>query len=466
MGIGRLLDLSVRTMSTYQSAIDIASQNISNAGSADYTRQKVVLASETANNGQGAGVKIQDVLRIRDEILDSQLRKYQSTYSDNTKRSEILQKIEALLGEPSDEGLSAYFTQFFNAWDELSANPTSTQLRLNVIQKAQQLSERYKDQIDGFSEIQFTTQREATVQVEKINHFLKEIHELNQKVYETEVRGNEANDLKDQRDKQINELSKLVNISVNRNSFGAVQVNVGGVYGADQTGFNQFKLSIINGQMKLVHSSNENAVAIVNGGEFNAIADIYSNKIIKYKADYETLATTFVNKVNEIHVSGNTLVNSGSSSTGIPFFGELAPGGSVINAFVDGKMYINTSILQSPKNIAASSTAGHDGNSEIANKIAALFKTKFSELGENNFVDKYAEILSSIGMDKVVADNGIKSGGLIMQNLETQKMSYSGVSIEEEMTNVMKYQRSFEAAAKLIKIADELLNTVINMAVR
>ncbi|MEW6653806.1 MAG: flagellar hook-associated protein FlgK [Bacteroidota bacterium] len=466
MGIGRLLDLSVRTMSTYQSAIDIASQNISNAGSPDYTRQKVVLASETINNGQGAGVKIQDVLRVRDEILDNQLRKYQSTYSDSTKRSEILQKIEAILGEPSDEGLSAYFTQFFNSWDELSANPTSTQLRLNVIQKAQQLSERYKNQIDGFSEIQYTIQKEATVQVEKINGYLKDIHELNQKVYETEVRGNDANDLKDQRDRQINELSKLVNISVNKNSFGAVQVNVGGVYGSDQSGYTQFKLAIVNGQMRLVHSANENSVAIVNGGEFNAVADIYSNKINKYKTDYETLAKTFVNKVNEIHISGNTLVYGGSSSTGIPFFGELAPDGSVVNAFADGKISINTSILQSPKNIAASSSPGHDGNSEIANKIAALFRTKFSELGENSFIDKYSEILSAIGMDKVTADNSIKSGGLIMQNLEAQKMSYSGVSIEEEMTNVMKYQRSFEAAAKLIKIADELLNTVINMALR
>lgn len=464
MSVGRLLDLSVRTMSTYQSAIDIASQNISNAGNADYTRQKIVLASESVNNGQGAGVKIQDVLRIRDEILDSQLRKYQSTYSDNTERSEILQKIEAILGEPSDDGLSAYFTEFFNSWDELSANPTSTQLRLNVVQKAQQLSERYKDQIDGFSEIQYSLQKDATVQVSQINGYLKEIHELNQKVYETEVRGNDANDLKDQRDKIIDSLSEIVNVSVNKSTYGAVQVNVGGVYGADQSSYNEFKLAIVNGQMRLVQTDNDNAVAIVNGGEFYAISDMYSNKINNYKSEYETLAETFVDKVNEIHMTGNTLVYGGSSTTGIPFFGEVAADGSIVNAFADGKMSINSSILQSPKNIAASSVAGQDGNSTVANQIAALSKTKFAELGETTFIDKYTEILNTIGMDKVVADNGIESGGLVMQNLSAQKMSTSGVSIEEEMTNVMKYQRSYEAAAKLIKIADELLSTVINMA--
>lgn len=464
MGVGRLLDMSVRTMSAYQSAIDVATQNISNAGSPDYTRQKVVLASETVNNGQGAGVKIQDVLRIRDEILDTQLRKYQSTYSDNTKRSEVLQKIEAILGEPSEDGLSSYFTQFFNAWDELSANPTSIQLRLNVVQKAQQLSERFKDQIDGFSEIQYTLQKEATVKVEQINGYLKEIHDLNQKIYETEVRGNDANDLKDQRDKQIDSLSQLVNISVARNTYGAVQVNVGGIYGSDQSGYNQFKLAIVNGQMRLVQADNESAISIVNGGEFNAISDIYSNKINQYKTEFETLGQTFVNKVNEIHMSGNTLLSGGSSATGIPFFGELASDGSVVNAFIDGKMSINTTVLQNPKNIAASSVPGQDGNSEIANRIASVFKTKYNELGENTFTDKYSEILSKIGMDKVIADNGIESGELVIQNLTNQKMSYSGVSIEEEMTNVMKYQRSYEAAAKLIKIADELLSTLINMA--
>lgn len=464
MGIGRLLDMSVRTMSTYQSAINVATQNISNAGSPDYTRQKVVLASETVNNGQGAGVKIQDVLRIRDEILDAQLRKYQSTYSDNTKRSEFLQKIEAIIGEPSEDGLSAYFTQFFNAWDELSANPTSTQLRLNVIQKAQQLSERFKDQIDGFSEIQYTMQKEAAVKVEQINGYLKEIHDLNQKIYETEVRGNDANDLKDRRDKQIDSLSQIVNVSVTKNAFGAVQLNVGGIYGSDQSGYNQFKLAIVNGQMRLVQADNESAVAIVNGGEFNAISDIYSNKINQYKTEFETLGRTFVNKVNEIHMSGNTLISGGSSTTGIPFFGELASDGSVVNAFLDGKISINTTVLQNPKNIAASSVAGQDGNSEIANRIASIFKTKYNELGEKTFTDKYAEILSKIGMDKVVADNSIESGKLVIQNLTNQKMSYSGVSIEEEMTNVMKYQRSYEATAKLIKIADELLSTLINMA--
>ncbi|MFA7418985.1 MAG: flagellar hook-associated protein FlgK [Melioribacteraceae bacterium] len=463
MGVGRLLDLSVSTMGAYQSAIDIASQNISNAGSKDYTRQKVVLASESVNNGQGAGVKVQDVLRVRDEILDSQLRKYQSAYSDSTKRSEILAKMEAILGEPSENGLSTYFTEFFSAWDELSTDPTSLQLRSNVIQKSQQLSERFQDQIEGFSEIQYSLQKEATVQVEEINGYLKDIHELNQKVYESEVRGAESSALMDQRDKLIDNLANLVNISVSKNSYGAVQVNVGGVYGADQSSYNQFKLAIINGQMRLTQKDNDNAIAVVNSGEFYANADIYSNKINDYKASYEQLAQTFVDKVNEVHMQGSTLLYGGSSSSGIPFFGELAADGSVVNAFVNGKMTLNTSILSSSKNIAASSVAGNDGNGDIATQIAALSNTKFSELGESTFTDRYTEILGVIGMDKVSADNAIESGGLITQNLEAQKMSYSGVSIEEEMTNVMKYQRSYEAASKLIQVADELLQTILNM---
>ncbi|MDP2037357.1 MAG: flagellar hook-associated protein FlgK, partial [Ignavibacteria bacterium] len=342
-------------------------------------------------------------------------------------------------------------------------DPTSLQLRSNVIQKSQQLSERFQDQIDGFSEIQYSIQKEATVQVDEINGYLKDIHELNQKVYESEVRGSNSSALMDQRDKLVDSLSNLVNISITKNSYGAVQVNVGGIYGADQSSYNEFKLAIINGQMRITQKDNDSAIAVVNGGEFYAISDMYSNKINDYKSAYEDLAETFVNKVNEVHMQGNTLLYGGSSSTDIPFFGELAPDGSVINAFVDGKMTLNSSILASSKNIAASSVSGNDGNSDIATQIAALSNTKFSELGESTFTDRYTEILGTIGMDKVSADNAIESSGLVTQNLQAQKMSYSGVSIEEEMTNVMKYQRSFEAASKLIKIADELLLTILNM---
>ena len=463
MSIGRLLDISVRTMNTYQSAIDTASQNISNAGNPDYTRQKVVFANEVGEKGIGIGVKIQDVLRIRNDILDSQLRKYQSSLSDSQKRSEVLKQIEAIISEPSSNGLSTFITEFFNAWDALSANPNSQQLRLTVIQKAQELSSRFKDTIDGFSEIQYMLQQDANVQVNQINDYLKGIYELNQRIYDAEARGTKANELKDQRDALIDKLSQIVNISVQKNDYGSVMVNVGGVYGADQTNYNQFEVKMVDGQLRLVSKLDSNSLAYVNGGEFFATSDLLSNKIAAYKSAYEKLATNFVDQVNAVHTQGYTLPIGGSSNTGIPFFGELNSSGKIVNAFVDGEIKINSAVLSDPRNIAASSVAGYEGNNEIATRIAELSKAKIPELDNQTFTENYTSIINSIAQEKVMSDNSITSNDLVVQNLKTQKASYSGVSIDEEMTNVMKYQRSYEAASKLVKIADELLQTILNM---
>ncbi|MCX7875621.1 MAG: flagellar hook-associated protein FlgK [Melioribacteraceae bacterium] len=463
MGIGRLLDISVRTMSTYQRAIDVAAQNISNAGNPEYTRQKVLFANEVGEQGKGIGVKIQDVMRIRNDILDSQLRKYQSTYSDSEKRSEVLKQIEAIISEPSANGLNTFITEFFNSWDSLASNPNSQQLRLTVIQKAQALSTRFKDTIDGFNEIQYMLQQDAYVQVNNINSYLKEIYQLNQKVYDAEARGTKANELKDQRDALIDKLSKIVNITVQKTENGSVSVNVGGIFGADQTNFNEFEVKMLDGQLRLVAKNDSKTFAFVNAGEFYAVTDLFSNKINSYKAAYENLAKNFVEQVNSLHIQGYTLPISGSSQTNIPFFGELNSGGQIVNAFVDGEIKINSAILSDPRYIAVSSVAGYEGDNSIAIKIAELSKAKIPELGNQTFAENYTSIINTIAQEKVKSDNSIVSNELVVQNLKNQKQSYSGVSLDEEMTNVMKYQRSYEASAKLIKIADEILETIVNL---
>jgi len=106
MGIGRLFDISVRSMAAYQQALDVTANNISNASNPTYTRQKVLLASETAENGKGVGVKVQDVLRIKNDLLGVQISKYQSISSDADKRSTTLSQIETIISEPSTNGLS------------------------------------------------------------------------------------------------------------------------------------------------------------------------------------------------------------------------------------------------------------------------------------------------------------------------------------------------------------------------
>jgi flagellar hook-associated protein 1 len=462
MSVGRLMDIAVRTMQTYQQAIDIASHNVSNANNKDYSRQKVVFASVVGEKSNGAGVRIQDIQRMRDVLNDSQIRKYLSQNSDAQTRSSYLSQIETVISEPTDNGISNYISTFFNAWDTLTTNPTSTGARSNIIQSAQEISTRFKEILDGLNSVKNSVQNDVSVKVDQVNSDLKEICSLNQKIYELEVRGDKANDLTDQRDKVINDLSNLVNINVNINDKGTAIVSVGGIQGADLNNYNQFQVLNENGKIKIVTTGDKNIGAYLTGGEIFASVDLYSNKIPDYINNYQNLATSFANSVNSIHKTGYTLSQSGVSTTNINFFGKYDDEGKLV-VFDNGELIINSDILNNPSNIAASDTANNDGNGNIAGKIARLGETKISTLNNQTILESYNSILSKIGSDKVSSDNTVDSSNLVLQQLDNQKSSVSGVSLDEEMSNILIYQRAYDASSKLIKVADELMQTLLGM---
>jgi flagellar hook-associated protein 1 FlgK len=463
MSIGNLLDVASRAMSVYQDAMSITGQNITNANNTDYSKQKVILASDVTIGGVGNGVKVADIQRVRNTLIDTQVQTYQSTLSDSTKKSDTLQQIESVLDEPSTDGLSTYFTNFFNSWSQLTTTPNSTSLRLNVIQQAQQLSTRFGQVIDGISAVQSSLQSDATNDVTSINGYLKDICLYNREIKAASIQGTNTNQLKDERDAEITKLSSLINISVKQGDYGVATVNVAGLKGADEQSYNQLQLVSANGQVHLASQNDSNNYAIVNSGEMNAILDLTNNKIPAYKSSLETLANVFVDQVNSVHMSGNTLVQGSASNTGIPFFGELDSNGKVVNAYADGQININSAILNNTNNIAASATANTDGNGDTANQISQLGDSTLTSLNGKSIFDYYNTILNNEGTDKVSADNTVTSSTAILQSLQNQQSSTSGVSTDEEMTNVLIYQRSYEAAAKLVSVTNDMLTTIINM---
>ena len=461
MGIGNLLDVASRAMSVYQDAMSITGQNISNANTADYSKQNVIFASDVTVAGTGNGVKIADIERVRNTLIDTQVQTYQSALSDSTKRSDSLQQIESVLDEPSTDGLSTYFTNFFNSFSQLTATPNSTSLRLNVIQQAQQLSTRFKEVIDGITTVQSSLQSDASTDVTSINGYLKDICQYNQKIKAATIQGTNTNQLKDARDAEITKLSSLINISVKQGDYGVAAVNVAGLQGADEQTYNQLQLVSANGQMRIASQIDSTNYGIVNSGEVNAVLDLSNNKIPAYKSSLDTLANTFITQVNNAHMSGFTLAQGSTSSTGIPFFSDSY--GNAANAYQNGLISINPDILNNPNDIAASANANADGNGDVANTIAQLGDVKIAALGGQSMLDYYNTMLNTEGTEKVSADNSVTSSTAILQSLQSQQSSTSGVSTDEEMTNVLVYQRSYEAAAKLVSIANDMLTTIINM---
>jgi flagellar hook-associated protein 1 len=451
MGISRIFDIARRSLGTYQQALNVTSHNIANAGNPNYSRQVVNFKTErpelSAGFAWGAGVKLSSVQRVRDQFTDSQIRVYNQQFSYNNSESGLLGQVEQIFTEPSTLGLSNLTSEFFNSWSELSVTPNSTALRDNVIHSAKRLSSRVKNINDDLSAVKGDILASAHSKVEKVNELLKNIQSMNKQVFEMQTIGASANDLMDERDALVDQLSSLVNSNITYDDKGSVQISIGGVYAVDSQSSTQFKVGLNNGKIEMT-TADETAKVNLSSGEIAALADNYNNKIPKYQADLSSIMTVLFESINKEHEKGYNL--SDPPKTGIKFF----------ESFENGELKINSDLLNDPKLLAVSED-GTSGNGAIALAIAELQGQKL--LNGSTLSDNYSTLISGIGTAKASADQAAETNYMVLNQLEYQKQSYSGVSIDEEMTNVIRFQRSYDASARLIRVADEMLQTIINM---
>lgn len=451
MPVSYSLEIAKNSLGTYQRALDVTSHNIANANNANFSRQQIVFGTEKSTMQNmteiGAGVKIDDILRVRNNLTDLQIRNYNQKYADVDKRSTVLGQIESLFSEPSELGLSTTLTSFFNSWDELAVTPNSTPLRRNVINAAKMVSDQISNLYEGLNQIKADLQIEALEKTEKLNGFLKEIQNLNNQIGTAAINNQPANDLMDRRDQLIDELSKLVNINVTFDKNQSASISIGGVFAVDQYNYSEFKVSVENEKLIVTKKDGSGKVTLTSG-ELNALSDLYSNKVPDYINRINTIAQTLVDSINSIHRTGTTITDP--PETGIDFF----------EGYSGGVLKINEQILEDSDYLAISAN-GDGGNGDLAVSIAGLKNQKL--IGNESINDYYISLVSNIGTDKHVNDDYVQSNQLVLEQLEQQKSSYSGVSVDEEMSNIIKFQRSYEASAKLIKVADEMLETLLAM---
>ena len=451
MGVSRIFDISQSSLAAYQQALNITSNNIANASNPDYSRQTPVLSTaKSQSNGTlifGSGVNLDYIQRQRDTLVDSQIRANNQKYSDNSKRSDILGQIEQLFGEPSDLGLSNVMDSFFNSWSAASVSPNSSALRMNVVTSAQNLATKVKDIYEGITEAKSSLMSDAKNTITTINSYLKQILDLNNQIIAGSLNNQQPSDLLDQRDSVIDSLSKLVNINVTTDSSNGVMVSIGGTLAVDKNMVNEFQLKEVNGNLSLT-TGTDSFSTNVTGGELFAIKEIYSKTIPSYLTQINDVMVSLSDSVNQLHATGFT--NATPTQTGLNFF----------DGYNEGILTINQDIVRDPNKIALSKD-GTSGNGDIATKIAELSSAKL--LNGATLADNYGSLISEVGTQKQFSDQMAQANQLVLQQLEQQKSSVSGVSLDEEMANVLKFQRSYEASAKMIKIGDEMLQTILSM---
>lgn len=452
-GLSSILELGKRSLGTNQYGINVTSHNISNASTPGYSRQRlnvVPAQPERYSFGYiGSGVDIDSVQRLRETYIDQQVYTVNQTMGRASQRENILRLTESFLQEPSDSGLSAMLSEFYGSFQDLSLHPEESANRNDVVQRATLLTGAFRRITDSIDSLKKDVLKEAETKVEKINKMVETIAGLDRSIMVATASGPIPNDLLDQRDQQVNELSGLVDLGVTAEANGSVSLSVGGTMIV--AGGRSLDLSTeMNGDQLTVKASGINQPLRVTGGELNAVVTLHNETFNGYLSQLDELATSIIDNVNAVHRTGYGL--GSPAPTGKDFF--TGTNARTIDLSAD--------ILSSINNIAASSD-GKPGNNETAVQIANLQTKAVMTGGTNTMSQFYSSFVSRMGSDieAVAAEN--ESSTMVKEQLTTQQNSVSGVSLDEEMTQLIKYQHGFDAAARVITTVNDMFQTILSM---
>lgn len=417
-------------MSAHQIAIQTTNQNITNMNNPYYTRQKVDMVAQRpySNPGltsskfgagqMGQGVKVSQIVRVRNSFYDYQFRSESHKYGSLGVQYEYFSGMESIFNEPSSTSISASMNSLFGTCNEMSKDPNSISGKNMFVENAKFLSNNLTVAYNKLNTYAESADKQINTIVSDINKMLERLEELDKNIKIVEATGKNPNDLMDMRDQIIDELS--------------------------------FKIDINNPDVQNAISDGRLELQELNGvkmsGELQGALDV-AQKIQDYKDNVETLMTTIANEFNTVYKTF-----PGAEDTKDLFVISQDANGNVV-------MEVNKDIVENPSSLVMTS-----------DKANALFKLRDKKINidgtDMTMSNYYNGIVEDLGYKVQMSKKQIENQSALMLNIDNGRSNVSGVSLDEEMVNLIQFQHAYSASAKVISTVDTLLDVVINGLIR
>ena len=463
-----ILNIGRTALLTHQEAINVTGHNIANMNTDGYSRQRINMETcepVSSSPGQtGTGVKAAEIQRIYDRFLGAQINDENQNLGNREAQKGVLEKIEIIFNESSGYGLNQAMSEFWNGWQALANNPSDHTERVALLNKSETMTTTFNNTYSNLTQIQKNIDTSIIGTITEVNSITERIAELNQKIAEIEISGQNANDYRDSRDLSLKKLSLITDIESFENSDGKVTVLaadgrllVGNNSSrnlstkTDDSGFQHIAWADSNGNLVDITDS-------ISGGKLKGWLEVRDNTIPDYLSRLDDIAEGIITEVNDLHKSGYGL-NDDVDDVG-------GGGRNFFTGTTASDIAINQTIVNGVNNIAAAgSSDGLPGGNSNAINIANL-QNKLTMNGDPasaTFDDYYNSLISDVGSMAQKAKVSFDHQSLMVTHLNNYRESVSGVSSDEEMVKLIEFQHGYNAAAKLISVADELLDRVINM---
>lgn len=477
MGVSPSLEIAKRALIAQRLGLDATSGNIANINTPGYSRRVPNLTEGEplpgSNGFVGNGVLVSKLRTYREEFFDRQIRKYYSNLSTLEADESMVQRLSAILGEPSDITLTNLITDLLNSFEDLTQHPDDISLRQRTLTLAETFISRFKSIAENLAETRISVRQEINKNVEQANQLIKEIADLNYKIASNKSKlDGEAQSLVDQRAIKLEELSKIMDINVTSGDFGNVNVFTNGVNLVTGADFLQIKVkeainTLTNERtvslVKIDAMGRELSTILPKNGKLSSILKNYnvildpndSSNQYSLATSLDKFFSSFVQKINDYSSQGFGLTDSGPTSPGRLFF-------VTSSNYSIGSTSVNPELLADPRKIPLSANYGESGDTTIAKQISDL---RFDTLLFNGLTPN--EALSSIITNLASWGNGISNlysnAKLATDQLLNQRESIIGVNLDEEAINLVKFQKAFEAASRIVSTTNDLLATIINL---
>jgi flagellar hook-associated protein 1 FlgK len=444
-----------RALAAQQTALDATGQNIANVNTPGYTRRVVDLAASPPTDSLSAGTGV-DVIAIqaeRADLIEAQLRQEQPAQGREAAMADSLSQIEAALGGAGNS-LDASLTRFFNAFSQLAQDPTSGVARQQVIVQGQSLASAFNDTASRLASAQRDADASVKSGVDQINALAAQIAALNASISggAAGASGNEA--VRDKLNVALGTLSQLIDIGVVTEPNGSIDVSVGNGH-ALVLGGNAYQLGVspmaVSGLADLT-SGGTVITSQITGGSVGGLLHVRDGLLLGYMTQLDTLASGVATGVNAAHRAGFDL----TGAAGANFF---VPPAAVAGAA--SALAMSAAIVANGNLIAAAGTAT-PGDNANARAIVTLGQTALAG-GSTNPVDTWGALVYRVGTDAQSATNEKAGRDEIVKQLQTLRDQVSGVSLDEEAANMMKFQRAYEANARYFSAIQTSLDVLMQM---
>lgn len=466
-----LMDVGRKALSNAQVGIRTTAHNIANKSTEGYSRQRVTFQASTPIGGAGrqvgTGADVAEIRSIRNDYLEKQIVGESQEMGFGDAHAKGMYRVEQVFNEQLNKGLNQFISDFFNAFRELSASPENLATRTVVKETAVAMTKDFKRISDQLRDIQKDMDGQIAAEVDEINAIASEIAELNAKIAAIEIQKIPSNDERDQRNLLVKKLSEKIDVKVTENEDGILNVMVGNnailvsglssatlktVVRGPEDGYRPGNYDVYYVAPDAVGSLK--ITGMLENGKLGGAVEVRDNIVHNILNQMDELAYGIATEVNKIHIEGFDRF----SQDGVLFFDLQEKPFQAAES-----LQVNDTIIKDVGRIATGYKIHGPGDNRLANKIASLQYNKFMERGLSTVDDFYGGIVGEVAVIAKKSNMFNEHQGKIVKQLENIRESISGVSLDEETTRMLEMQKQFDASSRLIRTADEMMQTVLEL---